>query len=74
VTHHEAARAVVLDRANGFSSESCLDIIARDERLGFASDLLSDSEHPKRLKAIVLSDFAGAAAQQRVDPPTGTDG
>jgi len=72
--HHEAAHAVVLYRANGEFSGGGIDIVEQNGCLGKAYDAISDSENPKHLIAVVLSCYAGAAAQQKVDPSTGNDG
>ena len=72
--HHEAAHAVVKYRATGEFSGSGVNIIERDGRLGSAPDGISDSENPDHLVAVVLSCYAGAAAQQKICPSTGRDG
>lgn len=72
--HHEAAHAVVQYRVNKEFSGSGINIIERNGCIGRAPDGISDSENPIQLTAVVLSCYAGAAAQQKVDPSTGNDG
>lgn len=72
--HHEAAHAVVQYRVNKEFSGSGINIIERNGCLGRAPDGISDSENPVQLIAVVLSCYAGAAAQQKIDPSTGSDG